>query len=76
MSQRRSLSFAENEKELLDYFDENGKSDIAKMAMNFYKNNKDKLILENITDILRLISMQPRSQPTPNIMDKLQKMLK
>jgi hypothetical protein len=45
MSWRRSLSFAEDELELVNHFDNNGKSDFAKEAMKFFLRFKDKLYL-------------------------------
>lgn len=56
MSIRRSISFKETEDELLNFYDENGKSDIAKDAMKFYIKNKDKLIINNLSDLVPLIS--------------------
>jgi len=43
MSWRRSLSFAEDEEELVGHFDNNGKSDFAKEAMKFFLRFRDKL---------------------------------
>lgn len=45
MSWRRSLSFAEDEKDLVNHFDSNGKSDFAKEAMKFFLRFKDKLYI-------------------------------
>ena len=42
LSYRRSLSFSEHEKDLVDYFDENGKSDIAKEALKNHMNKDSK----------------------------------
>jgi hypothetical protein len=56
MSVRRSLSFADDEKELLKYFDENGKSDIAKEAMRYYKDNKEKPISDEMKlEIIKIL---------------------
>lgn len=52
MSARRSLSFTEDENDLLSYFDDNGKSDIAKIALKFYIENKDKK--DGLNDIDKL----------------------
>lgn len=52
MSARRSLSFTEDENDLLKYFDDNGKSDIAKIALKFYIENKDKR--DGLNDIDKL----------------------
>jgi hypothetical protein len=43
MSFRRSLSFAEDEEDLVNHFDSNGKSDFAKEAMKFFLRFRDKL---------------------------------
>lgn len=52
MSYRRSLSFSEDEKDLLNFFDNNGKSDIVKVALKFYIDNKDNINhINNIEDI-------------------------
>jgi hypothetical protein len=53
---RRSISFNKNEKDLLDYFDSNGKSDIVKEALKFFIKNKDKIIINNLKEIIPLIT--------------------
>jgi hypothetical protein len=56
MSYRRTVSFAKNEKDLLEYFDSNGKSDIVKDAIKFYKENKEKPLTDAMKlEILKLI---------------------
>jgi hypothetical protein len=60
MSERRSLSFDENEKDLLDYYDNNGKSKIGKLALRFYKENKDKIFINELKDLIGLL------KPTDN----------
>lgn len=45
MSYRRGLSFASSEKHLVDYYDNNGKSDFAKEAMKFFIRFKDKVFI-------------------------------
>lgn len=86
MSYRRALSFTENEKDLLDYFDQNGKSDIAKIALKYYMDNKDKVISDEMkVEILKLIGQLQTKPPqssngfptkTHEIQDKLQKLIK
>jgi hypothetical protein len=50
LSYRRSLSFAEHEEVLVNYYDNNGKSDFAKEAMKFYLRYKDRITIlpENV----------------------------
>ncbi len=56
MSYRRSISFSENEKDLRDYFDNNGKSDIVKAAMRFYRDNKDKVLTDSVlNELMKMI---------------------
>jgi hypothetical protein len=45
LSWRRSLSFAEDELELVNHFDSNGKSDFAKEAMKFFLRFRDRMFL-------------------------------
>ena len=57
MSYRRSLSFSEQEKELLNQFDSHGKSDFAKEAMKYYIRYKSKPIPDEVKfEILKLFS--------------------
>lgn len=79
MSFRRSLSFKETEEELVKYYDENGQSEIAKAAMRFYKEHKNKIFIDNIKDIIHLItqptqSIQPKRSGIPE--SKMQKLMK
>lgn len=83
MSFRRSLSFAEDEKEILDYFDNNGKSDVAKLAMIFYRDNKDKLMIDDIKQVIELLNQmqinlpsQGRTQATDILKSQLNKLKK
>jgi hypothetical protein len=81
MSYRRSISFADDEKELLEYFDENGKSDIAKEAMIFYRDNKDRVISPGVISLLKEIGIgatQQTSERTqrPSIQEKINKVKK
>jgi hypothetical protein len=45
LSWRRSLSFSEDELELVNHFDNNGKSDFAKEAIKFFLRFRDKLYI-------------------------------
>jgi hypothetical protein len=65
MSARRSISFNDDEKELLDYFENNGKSKIVKTALQFYMNNKDNVINEATLNILKILNSK-QIQNTPN----------
>lgn len=56
MSIRRSISFKETEDTLLNYYDKNGKSDIAKDALKFYIKNKDKIIINNLGELAPLLN--------------------
>lgn len=79
MSYRRSLSFSDNEKDLLDYFDNNGKSDIAKEAMKFYKEHKDNVITEGMIKLLKIIGINNSNNIIPknnDIQNKLMKLKK
>lgn len=53
MSHRRPLSFKEREKDLLDFFDNNGGSEIVKVALKFYIDNKDKIISDKLLNELK-----------------------
>jgi hypothetical protein len=76
MSYRRSLSFSEQEKELLQYFDTNGKSDIAKIALEFYRKYKDKVIPDGFIEMLRLIKTSETPKNTQDFKSNLQKLIK
>jgi hypothetical protein len=65
MSARRSISFNEDEKDLLDYFENNGKSKIVKTALQFYMDNKDNVINEATLNILKILNSK-QIQNTPN----------
>jgi hypothetical protein len=73
LSWRRSLSFAEDELELVNHFDNNGKSDFAKEAMKFFLRFKDKLYI--IPDGLSISGISKVNRPvkdeTKNKMIKL-----
>lgn len=64
MSFRRSISFADDEEELVNYFDNNGKSDIAKQAMKFYKENKDRVLTDSIIGIIKALGFNIFGQNT------------
>jgi len=73
MSERRSISFDEEERELLNYFDSNGRSKIAKTAMSFYKEHKGKIFIDSIKDIIQILNVSQK----PQINDqKIQKLIK
>lgn len=57
MSQRYSISFSSNESELEKFFIKNGKSKIAKTALKFYIENKDKVINEATINLLKALSI-------------------
>jgi hypothetical protein len=79
MSKRRSISFSENELILLNYFDENGKSDLAKDALLFYKENKDNVITDSMIKILKAIvvnNKQIEHPISPMLQDKMSKLKK
>jgi hypothetical protein len=69
----RSLSFKENEKDLTDYFDNNGKSDIVKEAMKFYIKNKDKIIINGLGELIPLIG---NNQPTKQVSNSINKLIR
>jgi hypothetical protein len=70
LSWRRSLSFSEDEKELVNHFDSNGKSDFAKEAMKFFLRFKDKLYI--IPDGFSISKVnRPVKDDTKNKMIKL-----
>ena len=69
MSYRRSLSFSEQEQELLTYFDSNGKSDIAKVALDFYQKYKDKVIPDGFMEMLKLLKSETSMTNTQNKID-------
>ena len=58
MSKKRSISFSENELDLMDYFDKNGKSNIAKTALRFHRDNKDNVINEGTVKLIQAINIQ------------------
>jgi hypothetical protein len=64
--------------ELLNFFDENGRSDIAKEAMKFYRDNKDKVITPGVIEFIRSLNLtEPLKQHKPSeIRDKLSKIKK
>lgn len=66
MSFRRSLSFADDEEELLNYFDNNGKSDIAKEALKFYRENKDRVLTDSIINIIKALGFNIGNQNNNN----------
>jgi hypothetical protein len=66
MSVRKSISFADDEIELLDYFETNGQSKIAKTALQFYKENKDKIFINSIGELVGLLGKQPNTQQNYN----------
>ena len=82
MSIRRSISFEEGESELLEYFDDNGKSKIAKEAMKFYKDNKDRVLTDSIINVLKLLGLNNVSNQNTenhqrqNLQDKFTKLKK
>jgi hypothetical protein len=79
MSYRRSLSFSEQEQELLSYFDTHGKSDIVKTALDFYKRNKDKVIPDGFIEMLKLLKSETpitNTRNTTDIQSKLNKLVK
>lgn len=82
MSYRRAISFSENEKDLLKYFDNSGKSDIVKVALKYYRDNKDKIISDEMKiEILKLVNQLQQStiqlpKKTQEIQNKLQKLIK
>jgi len=65
MSYRRALSFSENEKELVDYFDTNGKSEIGKQALRFYKDNKDKIVVGSLKEFAEMVKVQDNNVCKP-----------
>jgi hypothetical protein len=75
MSVRKSISFADDEDDLLQYFIDNGQSKIAKTALQFYKDNKDKIIPEYLVNLLTNIGsiQKPITQDIQNKMIKLRK---
>lgn len=75
MSYRRSLSFAEDEQELLEYFDTHGKSDIAKTALEFYRKYQDKVIPEGFIEMLKLLKTES-NRTIPDAQSKLSKLIK
>lgn len=79
MSYRRALSFGENEKDLVEYFDTNGKSDIGKLALKFYKENKDKIIvgsLKEFADMLKNTHDNNIIKPQQNLQKGFSNMIK
>lgn len=63
----RSLSFKENEKDLAIEYDNNGRSEFAKMAMKFYLKNKDKIIINNLSELVSLFSSNKHKEPSNSI---------
>jgi hypothetical protein len=63
MSERRSISFNDNESDLLEYFENNGKSKIVKLALQFYIDNKDNVINECTLNLLKILNL---SKPVQN----------
>jgi hypothetical protein len=45
MSYRRCISFTDDEKDLVNHFDNNGKSDFVKEAIKFFLRFRDKLYI-------------------------------
>ena len=82
MSYRRHISFTDSEKDLVDFYDQNGKAKVAKKALEFYIENKDKLIIGSLSDVLQLVSNTSISKQTPPepysyiSQNKLQKLIK
>lgn len=81
MSCRRSISFAENEIDLVKYFDDNGKSDIVKLAMRFYIKHKDNILSDAMkVEILKLVgsvAIIPQAKSTtPELKSKFNKLIK
>lgn len=72
MSYRRSLSFAKHEVDILEFFDANGKSDIAKESMKFYMRYRDKITI--LPDGFGFIKRQENIKT--NDKNKINKMLK
>lgn len=71
------MSFAEHETELLEFFDKNGKSDIAKEAMDFYKKNKDKISIDTLLSLIRNTNVNNAPiQSNQNFKDKFAKLRK
>jgi hypothetical protein len=67
MSERRSISFNKNESELLKFYDTNGKSDIVKVALKFYIENKENVINEATLNILKILNFtKPIQNTIPN----------
>jgi hypothetical protein len=78
MSKRYSISFSKGEQDLLDFFEKNGKSKIAKVALKFYIDNKDKVINEATINLLKAISMNNNTSkqelsPTNNKLSTLKR---
>ncbi|HHX70867.1 MAG TPA: hypothetical protein GX708_22800 [Gallicola sp.] len=75
MSQRRSISFGENELDLLEFFDTNGKSYIAKQALRFYRDNKENVLTEGMVKLLKAMNTNDstQKQQIPNFISKLKK---
>jgi hypothetical protein len=72
MSYRRSLSFAEYEEDLVNHYDNNGKSDFAKEAMKFYLRYKDRItILPEDISFIKRQELQPNNNMLENKMKKL-----
>lgn len=76
MSDKRTISFGKNEGELLQYFDDNGKSDIAKTAMQFYKENKDRVLTDAIVGILKTLGLGGMNQPQSMNLNSFNKLRK
>lgn len=76
MSDKRTISFGKSEEELLQYFDTNGKSDIAKTAMKFYKENKDKVLTEAMVNLLKILGIGGANQPQSMNLNSFNKLRK
>ncbi len=63
MSFRRSISFNDNESDLLEYFESHGKSKIVKLALKFYIENKDNVINEGTLNLLKILNLSTLSKP-------------
>lgn len=75
MSWRRNLSFANHEKHLVNAYDNRGKSDFAKLAMNFflkYENLIDRMVLlpDNFIPIQQSNSQNNIQQPINETLKK------
>lgn len=76
MSERRSISFNDNEKDLLDYFEHNGKSKIVKIALQFYIDNKNNVLNDATINILKLLNISKLNQYTMQTSNNISKLKK